>query len=95
MLEWFECIRGTYFRLKAREGKTPNRWRHEMLLARALQLYVFERADRELLACILGMPKKLSAKRVIAILREAAQEVAQDAEKAGLFREREAAQFAD
>ncbi|MBR3504854.1 MAG: hypothetical protein IKO07_11535 [Clostridia bacterium] len=89
MLDWFECIRGTYFRLKAREGKSPNLWRHQLMLARALQLYVFERAEADLMALAMGAPKKLSRRRVIAILHEAAGEVAADAERAGLFREDE------
>ena len=94
MLRWFESIRATYDRLKAHEGKTPNLWRHQWTLARALQLYVFERADVEAMALVLGVPKRLSRKRVIAILREAALEVAADAERAGLFDEDEPARDA-
>ena len=90
MRGWFECVRGTYLRLAERAGKSPNLWRHQMILARALQLYVFEKADAEMLALVLGMPKKLNRRRVSAILCEASEEVATDAERLGLFREKEA-----
>ncbi len=95
MLDWFECLRGTYYRLKGREGKSPNLWRHQLILARALRLYAFEGADGELMALALGAPKKLSRRKVVSLLREAALEVAADAEKAGLFRAEEEARTAD
>ena len=91
MLRWFECIRETCLRLKARGGKSAALWRHHLILARALQLYVFQQADAEVMALMLGAPKKLNRTRVTGILREAADEVAKDAEQAGLFREGEAA----
>ena len=91
MLKWFESIRDTCNRLKARGDKSPALWRRHWTLERALRLYVFERADAELIALVLGTPKQLSRKRVIAILGEAALEVAIDAEKAGLFDEDETA----
>ena len=80
MLCWFESIRKTCERLKAKQGKSPNLWRHQVILAKALRLYVFERADLELLAMLLEGPRKLSRQRVIRILREAVDEVAADAE---------------
>ncbi|MBO4299060.1 MAG: hypothetical protein IKS52_08950 [Clostridia bacterium] len=85
MKGWFECIRGTYRRLAAREGKNPNLWRHQQLLARALQLYVFERADSELIVLMLSGGRRLSRQYVGRVLREALDEVRKDAERAGLF----------
>lgn len=82
---WFECIRGTYRRLSAREGKNPNLWRHQQLLARALQMYVFERADSETIVLMLSGSRRLSRQYVGRVLREALDEVRKDAERAGLF----------
>ncbi len=82
---WFECLRGTYWRLIAREGKNPNLWRRQQLLARALQLYVFDRADGETMILMLSGSRRLSRQYVNRLLREALGEVMKDAERAGLF----------
>ncbi len=85
ILRWFECIRGTCARLAAKEGKSPNLWRHQYQMGRALQLYVFERANGETLAMMLSGPRKLSRSYVSRVMREAVEEVMGDAERAGLF----------
>ena len=82
---WFECIRGTYYRLCSREGKSPNLWRHHKLVARALQLYVFERADQETMVMMMSDSRRLSRQYVSRILSEAVNEVMKDAERAHLF----------
>ena len=85
MRDWFESIRATFFRLSDREGKSVNRWRHERLVARALQLYVFEKADADMMAALLSGPRTLSRQYVSGVLKEGVREVMADAEKAGLF----------
>jgi|GEM_PF-4911649 len=88
---WFECIRGTYSRLSGREGKSPNLWRHQQLLARALQLYVFEQADCEMITMMMSGARRLSRQYVNRILNEAVNEVMADAGRAGLLEDDEAA----
>ncbi len=85
ILRWYECIRGTCLRLAAREGKGPNLWRHQYMVGRALQLYVFERAGGDMLAMMLSGPRKLSRQYVSRVMREAVDEVMRDADRAGLF----------
>ncbi len=87
MRNWLACVRQTHARLNSRDGKSPNLWRHQRQLARALQAYVFERADDELLAFMISGVRRVNRRYAGRVLREALHEVMADAEAAGLFRE--------
>ncbi len=82
---WFECIRGTVRRLNAREGKSLILRRRHVMLARVLQLYVFEKADAEDLIMNLSSQRRVSRQYAGRMLREALDEVMKDAETLGLF----------
>ncbi|MBQ8953619.1 MAG: hypothetical protein IJ048_05850 [Clostridia bacterium] len=89
MRDWYRCMEATFSRLQAKEGKSPNLLQHHRLLAQALQQYVFLKSDADMIALVLGAPKKLKRERVKAILWEVVKEVADEAERMGLFQEEE------
>ena len=66
-------------------GKSLILRRRHVMLARVLQLYVFEKADAEDLIMNLSSQRRVSRQYAGRMLREALDEVAKDAEALGLF----------
>lgn len=84
-LQWYACLRAALEALGSTEGKTLNRVRHDREIARALQLYVIQRAGGETLCLMMSTARRVSSEHVRRLLREGIIAVKNEAEKEALF----------
>lgn len=85
LLKWQEVIMRTYMKLKDRKGKSSARARHDWLVARAIELTVFEQAEGEMLRRNLCGSRLHTESYVLRMQEAAVQAVKEEAEECGLF----------
>ena len=86
--KWMEAIDKAYGELRMRRGKSQARARHDWLVARAIELMVFDNAGGEALRTHLSGPRPLNQRYVDGIAEAAVKAVEKAAEEAGLLRGR-------
>lgn len=86
LADWLEVIENTFRALRRREGKSSARIKHDWLMARTLELMVFDGADREKIRQALSWPRPVTYGYVEALVKDAVGAVAEKAQEAGLIR---------
>lgn len=84
-LQWYACLRAVLEALSGADGKSLNRLRHDRQVARALQLYVIQRASGETLCLMMSTTRRVSPEHVRRLLREGITAVKEEAERQSLF----------
>lgn len=82
---WLAAIEEAYASLRQREGKSAARARHDWLVARAIELTVFDGGTQQTLCSHLSGPRMLNRRYVGAIEEAALKAIQQAAEEAGLL----------
>ena len=83
---WLEAIDRAYAELRVRRGKSQARARHDWLVARAIELMVFDNADGKALRTHLSGPRPLNQRYLDGIAEAAVKAVEKAAEEMGLLR---------
>ncbi len=85
LMKWLEVINGVYRQLRRSEGKSGAKARHDQLIARTIELMVYEEGSGILSTRLTGRRRVLSKQYVDRMADEAFREIAQAAEQAGLL----------
>ncbi len=86
-IRWLMAAEAASRLLKDKEGKSRARVRHDWLVARTLEITVFQNTSGERLRAQLAGPRMLNQRYVRQMLEEAVKAVQAAAERAGLFNE--------
>lgn len=87
MLEkWLEAVEQAHAELRVRRGKSQARARRDWLIARAIELMVFDQAGTTALRTHLSGPRPLNQRYVDGIAEAAVKAVEAAAEASGLLR---------
>lgn len=85
LADWLEAIENTYRALRRREGKSAARMKHDWLVARTLELMVFDGADREKIRQALSWPRPVTEQYVDALVEDVIRAIEEKAQEAGLL----------
>ncbi len=86
--KWREAIDRAYRKLREKRGKSAARARHDWLVARMLELMVFDAASEQAILCSITPGKTVHQRYADALRESAIKAVVQSAQEMGLLEHR-------